>query len=157
MGYNFREYSRDQMYLMPADIRDWLPEDHLAWFVLDAVEQMDLSAFYRKYREDGWGGKGFDPEMMVALLLYAYSVGERSSRRIERLCIEDVGFRVVAANQVPDHVSIARFRRRHERELAELLVEVLKLCEAAGMLRVGVVALDGTKMKADAALEANRS
>ncbi len=118
---------------------------------------MDLGAFRRKYRADGWGGESYDPAMMVTLLLYAYCVGERSSRRIERLCLEDVAFRVIATNQRPDHVTIAHFRRRHERELADLFTQVLRLCREAGLLKVGVVALDGTKVKANASLAANRT
>ena len=108
MAYNFRPVNRDQLYLLPPSLRDWLPEDHLAWFLIDAVEQMNLRAFYEKYRVDGWGGESYDPTMMVTLLLYAYCVGERSSRRIERLCLEDVAFRVITANQKPDHVTWPR-------------------------------------------------
>lgn len=128
MGYNFIPVEREQAFLMPPSMRDWLPEGHLAWFVLDAVAQMDLSAFRAKYRADGWGAKAFQPDMMVALLLYAYSTGVRSSRKIERLCETDVAFRVVAVNAKPDHpkgralrgVTIARFRRNNLRELDAL-------------------------------------
>ena len=98
----------------------------------------------------GQGRPAHDPRMMVALLLYSYAVGERSSRRIERRCVEDVAFRVIAANQVPDHTTIARFRARHARALADLFVEVLALCQKAGMVKVGLVAVDGTKMAANA-------
>ncbi|WPD18348.1 IS1182 family transposase [Thermaerobacter composti] len=157
MAYNLRPVNRDQLYLLPPSLRDWLPEDHLAWFLIDAVEPMDLRAFYEKYRADGWGGESYDPTMMVTLLLYAYCVGERSSRRIERLCLEDVAFRVITANQKPDHVTIARFRQRHARELAALFTQVLRLCREAGLGKVGVVALDGTKVKANASLAANRT
>lgn len=157
MAYNFLTCDREQTYLMPPSLTDWLPQDHLAWCVLDAVEEMDLRGFYRRYREDGWGAAAFDPKMMVALLLYGYCVGERSSRRIERRCTEDVAFRVIAANQVPDHTTIARFRQANERALAACFTEVLKLCRAAGLLRVGLVALDGTKVEADASLAANRT
>lgn len=157
VGYNFRPYNRDQMYLLPPSMHDWLPEDHLAWFLVDAVDQMDLRPFLSKYRSDGWGAPSYDPSVMVCLLLYAYCLGERSSRRIERLCQEDIAFRVVSANQMPDHCTIARFRRRHEQELAGLFVEVLKLCHAAGLVKVGTVALDGTKMKANASFAANRT
>lgn len=118
---------------------------------------MDLTNFRLRYRDDGWGGESYDPTMMVTHLLYAYCLGERFSRRIVRLCGEDVAFRVVASDQRPDHVTIARFRQRHEKELAELFTEVLKLCREAGLLKVGIVALDGTKMKADASLAANRT
>lgn len=157
MAFNFLACDRDQELLLPPSLRDWLPEDHLVWFLLDAVAEIDLSDFLSGYREDGWGRPAFDPEMMVALLLYAYAVGERSSRAIERRCREDVGFRVITANGCPDHATIARFRQRHERALAGVFTEVLRLCAEAGLVAVGLVALDGTKLKANAAKEANRS
>jgi len=118
--------------LLPPSLREWLPEDHLAWFVLDAVEEIDLSGFYGVYREDGWGRAAFEPAMMVALLLYAYAVGERSSRGIERRCREDVAFRVITANRIPDHATVARFRARHEQALAATFTQVLALCAQAG-------------------------
>ncbi len=136
---------------------EWLPDDHLAWFVLDAVEEMDLAAFYGVYREDGWGGAAFEPKMMVALLLYAYALGERSSRRIERRCREDVAFRVITANQVPDHATIARFRTRHEQALADTFAQVLALCARAGLVSVGLVALDGSLVAGNASPGATRS
>jgi len=142
---------------MAPSVREWLPEGHLAWCLLDVVSRLDLSAFYARYREDGSGRPAHDPGMMVALLLYAYAVGERSSRQIERRCGEDVAFRVIAANRAPDHTTIARFRAREAQLLAELFVQVLALCAKAGMVRVGTVAIDGTKMRADAGLAANRS
>jgi transposase len=111
---------------------------------------MDLAAFYGAYRQDGWGRAAHDPAMMVALLLYAYAIGERSSRGIERRCEEDVAFRVITANQVPDHATIARFRVRHERALGDLFGQVLGLCAEAGLVRVGVIAVDGTKVHANA-------
>jgi transposase len=114
MAQNFLACDRDQELLLPPSLREWLPEGHLAWFVIDAVAQLDLSAFYAAYRADGHGRAAHDPAMMVALLLYCYAIGERSSRRIERRCIEDVATRVICANQVPDHTTIARFRQRHE-------------------------------------------
>ena len=141
---------------MPPSLRDWLPEDHLAWFVLAAVEQLELGAFYRSYRADGHGRAAHDPAMMVALLLYAYSRGQRSSRGIERACVEDVAFRVIAANQVPDHATIARFRQRHEDAIAGLFGSVLGLCAKAGMVDVGVIAVDGTKMHANASQHKTR-
>jgi transposase len=142
---------------MPPALQDWLPEDDLAWFILDAVVQMDVAKIERTYRADGWGQAAYEPAMMVALLLYAYCLGERSSRRLERLCQRDVAFRVLTANQGPDHTTIARFRQAHEIELAKLFTQVLRLCAEAGLLKVGIVALDGTKIKADAALAANRT
>jgi transposase len=124
--------------------------------VIDAVVQLDLAAFYAAYRADGHGRAAHDPAMMVALLLYAYAIGERSSRRIERRCVEDVATRVICANRAPDHTTIARFRRRHETALAGLFGEVLALCAEAGLVNVGVIAIDGTKVHADASQHANR-
>ena len=147
MAYNFLESNRDQMYLMPISIRDWLPENHLAWFILDAVKEFDLTSFYRKYRADGWGRAAYEPGMMVSLLLYAYCLGICSSRQIERACEVDVAFRVITANQKPDYSTICRFRKENEEKLADLFTAVLQLCEQAGLVNVGVVALDGTKMK----------
>ena len=156
MAQNFLACDRDQELLLPPSLRDWLPEGHLAWFVIDAVAQLDLSAFYGAYRADGHGRAAHDPAMMVALLLYGYALGERSSRRLERRCIEDVATRVICANQAPDHATIARFRQRHEAALAGLFGEVLALCAQAGLVRVGVIAVDGTKVAANAAPQATR-
>ncbi len=154
MGPNFLECDRDQVLLLPPSLREWLPPGHLAWFVIDAVERLDLTAFYRAYRLDGQGRPAHEPSMMVALLLYSYAVGERSSRRIERRCVEDVATRVICANRAPDHTTIARFRQRHEAALAGLFSEVLALCAEAGLVRVGVVAVDGTKVHANASRDA---
>jgi transposase len=157
MAQNFLSCDREQELLLPPSLREWLPEDHLAWFVLDAVEAMDLGPFYAAYRADGHGRAAHDPAMMVALLLYAYAVGERSSRGIERRCQEDVAFRVITANQAPDHATIARFRVRHEEALAGLFGQVLALCARAGAIQVGVIAVDGTKVRANAADRQNRT
>jgi len=157
MAYNFLRGDRDQPFLLPPDLRDWLPTDHLAWFILDVVEQVDLEPFYRAHRNDGHGHPAYDPQTLLGLLLYGYCLGVRSSRQLERRCQEDIVFRVLAGNQAPDHVTIARFRVRHEQALAGFLVESLKLCAAAGMVRVGTVALDGTKLAANAADKANRT
>src|SRR5919107_5082852 len=156
MAQNFIACDREQELLLPPSLREWLPQDHLAWFVLDAVEAMDLSAFLAGYRDDGWGRAAHDPAMMVALLIYAYAIGERSSRRIERRCREDVAVRVITANQAPDHATIARFRVRHDRALGELFGQVLGLCAQAGLVRVGVIAVDGTKVHANASERATR-
>ena len=134
MGYHFLPCERDQLYLLPPALQDWLPEGDLAWFILDAVAQMNLAAITRTYRADGWGQAAYEPAMMVALLLYAYCLGERSSRRIERLCQRDVAFRVITANQGPDHTTMARFRQTHEIELAKLFTQVLRLCAEAGLV-----------------------
>jgi len=157
MAYNFIKNDREQGYLLPPNVREWLPPGDLAWFLMDAVAQMDLSVFYRGYREDGHGHPAFEPSMMVTLLLYAYCLGDRSSRRIEHLCERDLGFRVVTVNQVPDHTTIARFRQEHQEELADLFTQVLRLCGEAGLVKVGTVAVDGTKVKANASLPANRT
>jgi len=155
MPQNFLGCDREQVFLMPPDARDWLPEGHLAWFVLWSVERMDLAAFYASYRLDGWGRAAFEPKLMVSLLLYAYARGERSSRGIERRCVEDVAYRVIAAHQTPDHATIARFRARHEAPLAELFSSVLSLCREAGLVKVGLIAIDGTKLHANASHHCN--
>jgi transposase len=157
MPQNFLPCDREQELLLPPSLRDWLGEDHVAWFVLDAVETMDLSGFYAAYREDGHGRAAHDPAMMVALLLYSYAVGVRSSRAIERRCREDVPTRVICANRVPDHTTIARFRARHEAALSWAFTQILGLCARAGLVSVGVVALDGTSIAADASLAATRT
>src|SRR3954452_7657180 len=152
MGARFIGLDREQVFLMPPSVRDWVPEGHLVWTVLEAVGELDLSAFYAEYRADGHGRPAYEPSMMVALLLYAYARGTRSARGIERACVEDVAFRVVAGNLVPDHSTVAEFRRRHERALGEVFSGVLGLCSRAGLVSVGVVAIDGTKMSANAAI-----
>src|ERR687885_1480625 len=142
MPQNFLACDRDQELLLPPSLRDWLRDDHLAWFVVEIVDGLDLSAFYGAYRQDGHGRAAHDPAMMVALLVYAYAIGVRSSRAIERHCREDVAFRVITANHAPDHATIARFRVRHEHALSELFAQVLGLCADAGVVRVGIVAVD---------------
>ena len=157
MAQNFLSCDREQDFLLAPSVRDWLPEGHLAWFVLEVVERLDLEEVYRFYRADGSGRPAHDPAMMVALIVYAYCVGERSSRKVERRCVEDVAFRVIAANRAPDHTTIARFRQRFAGPLAGLFVQVLAMCAKAGMVRVGTVAVDGTKLAANAGLGANRT
>ena len=157
MAINVREVERDQLWLMPPSVRDWLPEDHLAWFVLDVVAELDLAEFYAAHRDDGRGGAVYDPALMLAVLIYAYCVGDRSSRRIERRLSEDVAFRVVAANQRPDHATLARFRARHQDAIATLFGQVLGLCVAEGLVAAGVVAIDSTKIEANASAWSNRT
>lgn len=142
---------------MPPNMADWLPTDHLVWFVLDVVEQLDTTRFHARNRTGGVGRQGFDPDMLLALLLYAYAVGERSSRRIERLCLDHVAFRVVCGQDAPDHTTIARFRAHHQDAFADVFAQVLRLCAAAGMVKVGIVSIDGTKIAANASRGANRS
>src|SRR5215216_2157250 len=155
MPQNFIGCGREQAFLMPPSLREWLPEDHLAWFMVDAVEDLDLEAFYADYRADGHGAAAYEPSMMVALVLYAYATKQRSSRAIECHCRQDVAYRVIAANRVPDHATIARFIVRHEAALGELFGSVLTLCAKAGLVKTGVVAIDGTKIAANASREAN--
>jgi transposase len=138
-------------------MREWLPADHLVWFVLDAVAGLDVSVFRALRRLGGAGRAAYDPGMLLALLIYAYAVGQRSSLQQTRLCLTDVAFRIACAQDAPDHATIARFRAEHERALDGLFTQVLMVCARAGMGRVGTIALDGTKIAADAALSANRS
>ena len=140
---------------MPPSLRDWLPGDHLAWFVIETVEQLDLAAFYADYRPDGHGRAAYDPAVMVSLLMYAYCTSVRSSRGIERHCRQDIAYRVITGNRVPDHATVARFVVRHEQRLGELFGRVLKLCAKAGLVASGVVAIDGTKLVASAASDSN--
>jgi transposase len=156
MGARFIGCDRDQVFLMPPSLRDWVPDGHLVWTVLDAVAELDLSAVYANYRDDGRGRPAYEPSMMVALLLYAYARGNRSSRGIERACVEDVAYRVVTGNLAPDHSTIAEFRCRHEQPLGDVFSGVLGLCARAGLVLVGVAAIDGTKMAANASSDANR-
>jgi transposase len=155
MAQNFLGCDRGQVFVLPPSVDDWLPDDHFARFVIAIVEEIDLAAFYADYRADGHGRPAHDPAMMVALLVYAYARGQRSSRVIERACIEDVAFRVIAANRRPDHCTIARFRQRHEMALAGLFGEVLGLCAQAGW-RALRCSPWRTKVHADASERATR-
>ena len=145
------------MLLMPPSLVEWLPEDHLVWTVLGAVEQMDLGRFTEVYRLGGAGRPAYDPAMLVALLVYSYARGNRSSRGIERACFEDVACKVICALRTPDHSTIAAFRRRHEADIKELFDDVFGLCREAGLVSVGVITIDGTKIKANASMDQNRS
>jgi transposase len=146
----FRPFNPDQVLLLPPSLDDWLPAEHLARFVAELVdEHLDLSRIRAVYTE-GRGAPPFDPRLMLRLLIYGYTTGVRSSRAIERRCVEDVAFRWLACGQAPDYRSIARFRKRHLSALAQLFLQALKLCQAAGMVSLGRVALDGTKVRANA-------
>lgn len=149
MGKTFRSYDLSQLLLLPPDMRQWLRPDHLALYVSDIVEQLDLSAILKAY-EEGRGQPPYHPQMMVKLLIYGYCVGKMSSRKLEAATYDDVAFRVLSANQQPDHASIAEFRKRHLAALAQLFVQVLQLCERAGLVKLGHVAIDGSKIKANA-------
>jgi transposase len=157
MPQNFIVCDRAQSLLLPPDLMDWVPDDHVVWSILGAVEQMDLSAFYGAYRSNGQGRAAYEPSMMVALLLYSYARGNRSSRGIERACQEDVTYKLITAMRVPDHSTISEFRRRHEQALSDLFTKVLALCREAGLVEVGVISIDGTKIRANASRGANRT
>jgi transposase len=151
MTKTFRPYTLDQQLLLPPDMRAWLPEGDLALFISDVVDELDLSGIYAAYENgEGRGQPPYHPAMMVKLLLYAYCIGLPSSRKIERATYRDVAVRVLAGDQHPDHDSFAEFRKRHLEALAALFVQVLRLCQAAGLVTLGHVALDGTKLKANA-------
>lgn len=155
MAHGFKRVDREQQFLLPPDVREWLPEGHLAWLVIDAVDQLDLEPFEAGYRLGGAGRQAYDPAMLLALLLYGYAIGEGSSRRLERACETDVAFRVLAANQRPDHATIARFRARHGDAIEDVFGQVVGLCVSAGLVDARLVAVDSTKMGADASPDAN--
>jgi len=157
MPHHYITRPSDQQFLLPVDMSEWLPEDDLSKIILDLVDhKFDLSQFYGKYREDGLGAAFYDPKIMVGLILYSYCQGVRSSRQIERFCYRDVAYRIVARNQQPDHTTISRFCKTFSSEMETLFYQFLKIVHENGMLNVGVMALDGTKMKANAAMRANR-
>ena len=156
MPQNFIEAHREQGFLLPSDVREWLPEDHLAWFVIEAVADMDLADFYAAYRADGHGRAAYEPSTMVALILYAFATKQRSARAIERHCRQDVAYRVITGNLVPDHATIARFVVRHEDALADLFGDVLSLCAQAGLVKPELIVVDGTRLQGNASPEANR-
>ena len=157
MAFRYESADRSQMFLLPPAMADWLAEDHLVWFVLDVVDLVDTSGFHDVYPNDGAGRPAYDPEVMLALLVYAYSIGVRSSRQIEKLCVSDVAFMVICGGLRPDHRTIARFRAVHEQAFHGAFYEILRLCAEAGLVTLGTIAIDGTKIAADAARSANRS
>src|SRR5262245_46344260 len=154
MAKGFRPVRRDEPMLLPPDPRDWLPADHQVWFVLDAVAAMDTSAFSARARLGGVGRAAYDPDMLLGLLIWAYAGGVSSSRLIERRCREDVAFMVVSGLCRPDHATIARFRAAHDAAFVALFEEVLRLCGRSGMGGLGHVAVDGTKIAANASMAA---
>ena len=149
MGKTFRPYDPDQLLMLPPSMREWLPEDHEAYFVSDVVETLDLSQILDEYREER-GYPPYHPKLMVKLWLYAQMRGVRSSRKLERATLEDVGFRVLCAGNTPDHRTLSEFRRRHLKALGAVFVQVLQLCREAGLVKLGHVAIDGTKIRANA-------
>lgn len=154
---DFRYPDRDQVFLLPPDMREWLPAEHVVWMVIEVVASLDLKAFRRKAKLGAAGRSPIDPGMLLALLIYSYAHGVRSSRQIERLCETDVAFRVICGNDAPDHTVIARFRARHEDRFADVFAQVLVICAASGLGRFGTVAIDGTKIGANASKAATRS
>lgn len=158
MALNFLSCDREQEMLLPPSLRDWLPADHLAWFVIDVLEQqVDLTPIYGDYRADGHGRPAHEPAMMLALLIYGMAVGVRSSRALERACRQDIAFRVICANRVPDHTTLSRFRARHQDAAKDVFTEVLRLCARSGLVQVGEIAVDGSKLAANASLRESRS
>ncbi len=151
MSKRFRECSLDQPFLMPPSLQDWLAEDHLARFIVEVTDTLDLGEIYAEYeRKDGRGLAAYHPLMLTRLLLYGYATGRTSSRRIEQATYDDVAFRYLAADQHPDHDTIAQFRQRHLQALAGLFVQALRLCQRAGLVKLGTVVIDGTKLRANA-------
>jgi len=146
----FREYNPDQLFLLPPDMKEWFPESDLSYFIMDVVSGLDLSVIYDDYNGTAGGQPPYDPQMMVSLLLYGYCVGIPSSRKLERATHDSVSFRVLSANQHLDHDTIASFRQRHLSALSALFVQVLRLCQKAGLVKLGHVSLDGTKVRANA-------
>ncbi|MEK7992325.1 MAG: IS1182 family transposase [Planctomycetota bacterium] len=150
MSKTYRPFEPDQMFLLPPSVKDWLPTGHLAHFIVEIVERLDLSAITKAYEREERGQPPYHPVMMVRVLLYAYCVGLPSSRKIEKGLVEEVALRCLAANNTPDFRTIADFRKRHLLALRGLFLQVLKLCQKAGLVKLGHVALDGTKMSANA-------
>src|SRR5680860_1291609 len=133
MAYHYVDCDRDQMFLLPASMRDWLEEGHLAWFVIDVVARINTDTFHARHPNDGAGRPAYKPDMMLALLFYAYDTGVRSSRRIEQLCHTDAAYRVICGHATPDHATIARFTVDHETAIERVFVDVLRLCREAGL------------------------
>jgi transposase len=158
MAKGYRPVRRDQPFLLPPDMREWLPPEHPVWLVITAVaEHLDTSAFHAGRKTGGAGAAGYDPDMLVTVLTWAYAHRVTSSRRIEELCRTDVAFRVICGGNIPDHATIARFRADFADAAAGFFAQVLGLCARLGMGRLGVVALDGTKIAANASVSANRA
>jgi transposase len=147
----FRVCSYDQPFLLPPSLQDWLPENHLARFIAEVMNELDLSSIYASYeRSDGRGLAAYHPTLMARLLLYGYCIGITSSRKIEQATYDNVAFRYLSADQHPDHDTLAAFRQRHHQALADLFVQALRLCQKAGLVKLGNVSIDGTKIKANA-------
>ncbi len=149
MAYNFISSDRDQMYLLPPDMRDWLPGNHLVWFIMEIVSHLDLTPFYQHYNPKKEGRAAYNPSIMTALYFYSYCTGVRSSRKIEQLCNKSVPFRIISGDHHPDYTTISRFRKSLATELAGLFIQVLTICYESGFCNVSAVSVDGTKIKAN--------
>ena len=150
MSKTFRPYAAEQQLLLLAALQEWLPPDHLAYFISDVVDQLDLCAITARYQSEDRGGPPYHPRMLLKVLLYGYCTGVASSRRIAQRLHEDLAFRVLAANNTPDFRTVSDFRKAHLEALADLFLQVLELCQQAGLVKLGHVALDGTKVRANA-------
>ena len=153
MGYKFRGQNLDQGYLLPPDMRDWLPDNHLVFFLIEIIDKVDIKPIMRRFRNDGKGGAPYDPRLILAVLCYSYANGIVSSRKIERFCREDVACRIAAHGTNPDHVTLCRFRRQSGELFEQLFTSALRLCAKAGLVDPSLIAIDGTKVKADASLD----
>lgn len=145
----FIPYAPEQTLLLPPDLHEWLPKDHLVYFILDVLQEIDLSPFYKTYKSH-FGRRSYNPQMMVGLLIYSYCTGLTSSRKIEKACIDSVPFRILTSDRKPDHDTIAAFRARHLKGLSAIFIEILELCNKSGLLRLGNISIDGSKMRANA-------
>lgn len=157
MAKDYRPVDRDQQFLLPPDMRDWVPASDPVWLIIAMVERLDTTVLHGLRQTGGVGRRGYDPDMLLTLLIWAWANGQRSSRKIERLCSRDLSFRVICAGDVPDHVTISRFRAEASPVMGELFTQTLLACAEMGMVRLGVVALDGTKIASNAAASANRT
>jgi transposase len=146
----FKEYNPDQAFLLPPSMKDWLPENDLVYFIMEVVNHLDLSDIYESYDGSNGGKPPYNPTMMTSLLFYAYCMGIYSSRKIERASYYQIPFRVLTADQHPDHDTVAEFRKRHLKALAGMFVQVLRLCQKSGLVKMGHLSLDGTKVRANA-------
>ena len=157
MRYNFKSYNPKQILLLPPSLDEWLPQNHLARFISEVVDQMDLSELISLYRANGQGSAAYHPAMMTKILLYAYCIGMPSSRKIAKALVDDVAFRWLAAGNFPDFRTISEFRRRHLEALKNLFPQILLLCKKSGLVKAGVIALDGTKVKGNASFSRNKT
>jgi transposase len=156
MNTGFKAYDRNQLTLFPPSLDDWIPANNFCRFLVDALESLDLSDFYKGYAP-GTGRRAYPPEIILETLLYAYSQGMRSSRKIDTACLSDVRFRYVSAGMIPDHSTLSSFRSKHEEQIVDLFSKTVRLAYEMGMKKMGTIAIDGTKIKANASLASNKT